>query len=295
MVFRQMITRAWASLTASQKKLLTALCVVAIFCLYFNMVFKPWQKSLLKLQLQSEQLKAKAGLMEVQSHPVDVLNAKKVMELKRKKYKALQSQLAEIREQLPRYTRVQALLEDIVVQAKAYSIDFVSVTPKAEQKHSGYSECVIDMKLTGEYVNFVNFLNHLEAFSRFFKVTDVAMEEPKEKTSGAVGATVTFSALLGITDTGAVPAKRAVAPVVPLELTRNPFESAFKPSGTVPKGQEFILSGILASGAQPTAIINNEVYKVNDRIKDMTVKQILPERVVLSDGKAEAVLTLESK
>jgi hypothetical protein len=51
--------------------------------------------------------------------------------------------------------------------------------------------------------------------------------------------------------------------------------------------------GITISKKQPTAIINNEVYKVGDVIGDKKIKEILPKKVILSDGKESVVLTLE--
>ncbi|MBF0331023.1 MAG: hypothetical protein HQL17_03740 [Candidatus Omnitrophica bacterium] len=54
---------------------------------------------------------------------------------------------------------------------------------------------------------------------------------------------------------------------------------------------DFILSGIIWSGSQPSAIINDEVIGVGDKIKNLTVKEIKEGTVTLSDGKNEMTLS----
>jgi len=78
-----------------------------------------------------------------------------------------------------------------------------------------------------------------------------------------------------------------------LAIKRNPFLSTFKPRKKEVKKEALDVTGIISTGKQPTAIINNEVYKIGDMVGDKEVKQILPNMVILKIGKKSTVLTLE--
>ena len=56
--------------------------------------------------------------------------------------------------------------------------------------------------------------------------------------------------------------------------------------------KNFVLGGILWSGDQPSAIINNNVVWINFTILGMTIKEIKENAVVLSNGTQQMVLSL---
>ena len=51
--------------------------------------------------------------------------------------------------------------------------------------------------------------------------------------------------------------------------------------------------GVTWRGERSTAIINNEVVRVGDKVGNLRVKQILLESVTLTDGREDFVLSIE--
>lgn len=119
------------------------------------------------------------------------------------------------------------------------------------------------------------------------------MEEMKDSLAGESDIALTLATLLGETEAVRPEEIKEPEQVLPLKIERSPFTSKFRPAQEGKKLEEFRLLGIISSGKQPTAVINDEVYKIGDIIGNKKVKQILPDTVILTDGRESTVLTLE--
>lgn len=99
-----------------------------------------------------------------------------------------------------------------------------------------------------------------------------------------------------------LPASTPAGPVpeVPSGWGESPFLSSRNSSSEddgaagSPSGErQYKLNGILWDPQRPSAIINNRVVCVGDRLHDWQVMEIQKDRVVLSDGAATRELTVE--
>ena len=184
-------------------------------------------------------------------------------------------------------------------QSSGYSVDFISIRPAPSKEEKEYAELAIEMKINSNYSDFVNYLHRLESLSYFLKVSDISMEEVKDDMSGAIEAKLTLATLLGDAEPPKEKEKKEEKEAKfasPLDIGHSPFVSNLKPVKQAredKKKEEFRLSGIIATGKQPVAIINDDVYQIGDKVGDREVKRIIPNEVTLTDGRGDIVLTLE--
>ena len=239
-------------------------------------------------------IKVNNRIVKLKSQIPDIQKEKEALNAAKRSLNFLKTQLASLELQLPTYGRIPQLLGELMRQSSGYSIDFISIRPKKDKKKE-YPELIIEMKFNSHYSDFANYLNRLESLSQFLRTTDIAMEEMKDGFRGTLDVTLTLATLLSEEEE---PQKEDVEEpefARPFTIRRSPFTSEFRPDQERAKEGEFQLSGIVPSGKQPTAIINDEVYRVGDIIGDKKVKQILPNMVILTDGRESTVLTLEMK
>lgn len=274
-----------------QRTLVLFLITAILFSFYYNAIYKPQSSALARVK--SEFANINNRLVKLKSQIPDIQKEKEALNAAKRNLDSLRTQLSSLELQLPTTGRIPQLLGELVRQAQGYSIDFVSIRPKTSKEKKEYAELSIEMKFNSTYSDFANYLNRLESLSQFLRATDIAMEEMKDGSRAESDVTLNLATLLG--ETGAVKPEEQKAPqfAAPLSIERNPFLSKFRPTQEGAKKEEFQLSGIIASGKTPTAIINNEVYKVGDSIGNKKVKQILPNMVILTDGRESTVLTLE--
>ena len=75
----------------------------------------------------------------------------------------------------------------------------------------------------------------------------------------------------------------------------NPFEVDHRPLAAAPTKQSegYVVTGILWDPERPSAIINNRLVAIGDRLDQWQVAQITRNQVVLSDGATTQTLNLE--
>lgn len=273
-----------------QRTMVLALAATIVFSFYYNAIYKNQSGALRRARAELENVNN--SMIKLKSQIPDIDAEKEALNSAKKRLDFLKSQLSSLEAQLPRYGRVPQLLAQLVAEAAGYSIDFVSLKPKTTQEKKDYSQLAIEMKFNAAYPDFVNYLNHLESMSQFLKAGDIMIEEIKDGFRGQLSVTLNFTTLLGEAEF-VKEEEELQKPVPPLTVERSPFLSKFRADRGAEKKDELRLSGIIAGGREPTAIINDEVYRVGDYIGNKRVKQILPNMVVLTDGRQSVVLTLE--
>ncbi len=287
------ITIKFNRLQKRQKTYIFFFIVAVLLGSYYNLVYKPQSDALREAQTEWENINNR--LMKLKSQMPDIEKEKEALDIAKNNLDSLKRQLSFFELQLPTQGSIPQLLGELVRQAQGYSIDFVSIAPKTNEKNKKeYAQFVVEMKFNSNYSDFTNYLNRLESLSQFLRVTGITIEEMKDGFQGESNMTLVLETLLGEETQIKSKEPKELKFVAPLIIKRDPFLSNFKPVEAVKK-EEFRLDGIIA-GQQPTAIINDEVYRRGDIIgskKDKKVKQILPNMVILTDGRENTVLMLQ--
>jgi hypothetical protein len=158
-------------------------------------------------------------------------------------------------------------------------------------KEDAYSRIILETRFYSTFPDAVRYVAAVEAISPFLRVEAFEVLEPVGKTVELGGAPVNLvvSCLLGDTaaDTTLKPGR-----VTPLALKRDILASSAKPTGAL-SDDKFSLEGITYDERNPTAIVNGDVYLTGSKLGPYTVKKILTDSVVLSDGVNDHVLSLQ--
>lgn len=284
------IVKQFNLLGRRQSILVLLLTLAAGFGIYYNLIYKPQAAALGKAKLQLKDVNSSLGKLNAQFPDIDM--EKRKLDKSKEALEALKSRLAVIELELPFEGTMPNLLEGLVKQAQGYSIDFTSIKPRPIKEKKEYFEQDIEIKFNTTYSDFANYINRLESPSKFLRATSIIMENIKGAFAGSIDVTLTLTTLLGGEITAAKRAKQEEKPAVVLDIERSPFISEYVPAGPSGKNDDYRLTGIVASGSQPTAIINDDVYKIGDIIDNKVVTKILIDMVVLSRGKEKLILNL---
>lgn len=284
------LKKQYESLQKRQRALVLILAAAILFSFYYNFVYKAESTSL--RASKNEYLRVSNELTRLKGQMPDIEKEREALNSAKRSFESLKSELAAREEELPAQGSVPQLLGELVHQAEGYPIDFSSIRQRANKEKKEYAELVIEIKIDSLYGDFVNYLNRLESFSQFLKVTDMTLEEMKNNFNGSLSATINLTTLIGecaVTKKEKTPAQEHIAP---LTIERNPFISKFFPAKEPKEKKEAMrISGIIVRGEQSTVIINDEVYRVGGTIGNKVVKRILPNMVILNDGRENTVLT----
>ena len=287
------IAKQFNRLEKRQRMLVLLLIASILFSFYYNGIFKPQSTALRKARKELTSINNR--LLRLKSQIPDIQKEKEALSTAEKRLDSLKMQLISLESELPTQRSIPQLLGELVRQASGYSVDFVSIRPKTDKEKKEYAELAIEIKFNSPYPDFANYLNRLESISQFLKTENIVMEEMKDGFRGISTVTLTMATLLGETRDVQKREIEEVQQIEPLLIKRDPFFSVFRPAKEETEKEELKLSGIIATGKQPTAIINDEVYKIGDFIDDKEVKKILPNMVVLTEGKKSTVLTFETE
>lgn len=274
-----------------RKALILLFAGVAVFSLYYNLAYKPQAAALRKARLELSDVDRDLSRLKAQFP--DVKGQAQKLDKAKKNLEALKSQLASIESELPTQGSIPQLLNGLVRQAQGYSIDFTSIRPKPPKEKKEYFEQDIEIRFNTTYSDFTNYINRLESPAQFLRATNIMMENIKGAFSGGIDTTLTLTTLLSAEPAVKTAKEEAEALVEPIEIERSPFVPEHLSQAEQAKSAAYRLTGIVSTGMQPTAIINDDVYKIGDTIDNKVVTQILPNMVVLSYGKEKIMLSLE--
>ncbi len=202
--------------------------------------------------------------------------------------KKLSESIAKLEEQMPSQFNTSRLIGMVTSLAKEVKLESVKQRIAKEQ---AYSRIFLEIKFYSTYPDAIRYVAAVEAISPFMRVEELEiLEPPTGKTVELGGAPVklTVSCLLGDTS----PDKVLKSGTVPaLDLKRDILNSSSKPTAEL-SDKKFILEGITFDARNPTAIVNGDVYATGSKLGPYTVKKILSDSVVLSDGVNDHILSL---
>ncbi len=200
---------------------------------------------------------------------------------------------------MPRKENLPDLLGELLKQTDGYDWSFNFMQPLTSQGGEGYEQFNLEMQFDAGYASAIRYLYRLEKSFPFIKTTKVLLASKEDETNSDLEVTLFLSAVLAdnLEEKMDLADLRIPLTELPEGISRNPFTSKFKPQlvqDAIGAGQ-YSLSGIVSKGKNPTAIINNEVYKIGDWIGDSQVQEITAQRVVLQKGPDVNILTLGNK
>lgn len=279
------------NLKAREKALILSLGVVLLFSLYFKLVHKPLSRSIKKYKFQIE--KEKARLNELQAKSPAVGKQKESIKALQVNTEKMKAQIAKIEKELPGKANTSGLLTEIMRQTKG--LELAAASQKLKD-YDNYSQILIELRFNAGYKDTIDFINRVEAISPFLIVEEMEISEPtKKEPKPTPGVRVLFTSILGKGLAGSAAGadfKPAQKMPEPLKIKRDIFMSKKKPAAQIRK-VDLKLEGITFRSKEPTAILNGEVVRINSEVKGYTVKEILLNSIVVSDGTSDHVLAIE--
>ena len=284
-----------------QKFLLSFLILTLLFSLYFNKLLKPQMLKLRHLKLEYSQLEKQVLNLKMQIPSLD--KERLLLQDAQKRNKQLQEELTGLEKEVSGSYSITKLLGELARQAGDYNIDFLYIKLKSISKpemDEEYARLDIEMQFNASYYDFRDYLMRLEGLSVFLNISDIVIEEIKDK--GFVGET-TVTLLLSTLLSKDAPALVSGQPLFVKEnvqkkeggfLERIPFLPDSSWIKKYFKSTKYTLSGITFADSNSTAIINNELYRVGDVLDGKwVIKKILPNMVIISKGRQTETLVLE--
>ncbi len=257
-----------------------------LFGMYMRFIERPASKVVAgyKSQIRNSQMQLKD--LETKK-PQDAQISLNVEELGAKQ-KALSEEITKLEEQMPSQFNTSQLIGHVTNLAKEVRLESVK---QRVVKDQSYLRIFLEIKFYSNYPDAIRYIAAVEAISPFIRVEEMEILEPptgKAVELGGAPVKLTVSCLLGDTS----PDKQ-LKPGTPakLDLKRDILSSASKPTEEL-SDAKFTLEGITFDARNPTAIVNGDVYATGAKLGPYTVKKILSDSVILSDGVEDHTLSL---
>ena len=282
-----LILKRFRTLQTRVQNLILILGVVIIFSALVNVIYKPQQSALLKLKQEASSLNNR--VKELKARIPDIEKERRELQSLQESVHALKEELGILETKLPAQGSLPQLLGELVRQSAGGNVDFTSIKPSVPKEENAYSRLNLEMQFEANYGGLMNYLYRLENLSQFISTESLVVSESSQGAMAPLNISMVLTTLLG--DDHSRKQLLSAETVVPfVEVKKNPFMSLARPSSDDKKENEFRLSGILNRGPQSSAIINDAIYKIGDRLGEATVQDILPEGVVLKRNNEEIIL-----
>lgn len=273
-------------LKPGEKILIITLTVTIGAIVYFQAIHKPLSRKVARFKFQIEksqtrldELKTKFPQIDKQRQNIYTLNAECA---------SLFAEIDKIEKRLPAKRNTSQLLGELTRLAKG--IKLTSIRQKMEESEE-YSRIFIELKFIAPYKETINYIRKIESISPFLTIEELDISEPKgKKVKGGIPVRLIVSSLLS--EVSFVEKLKAEEMEETILIARDIFVSKARPVTKIRK-TDLKLEGITFNMESPTAIINGKVLKVGSEIENLTVKQIRPDAVILTDGIEDHILSIE--
>ncbi len=286
-----------------QKTLFAFLIGIIVFNFYFNIFHKSKAIQLYRLKLEIRTIDNQIKELKAQMPNADKERwfLKGILDEHRK----LETEVDVLRAQLFSRQGIPQFLGELARQAKGLDIDFISIkteqfssqqTEVKQEAEKEYTYLDIELNFDSDYFGLVNYLNRLESLSPFLIVRQAAVKQ-NEKKDFQNNMNLFLSILIDESLRSEYLRKKGETKevsadfIAQISFERDPFRSDFKTLKRVQQRSsgEYALEGITLKGEQSTAIINGEVYSIGDTLEDLRVSKILPNMVVLTSLRENAL------
>lgn len=267
-----------------EKAAVVAVAGLLFLGVYAKAVHQPAAGQIATYKTQIKRSKAQLQDLKTKT-PQDVALAQRTKALKEEKLE-LSERISSLEKKIPSRESLSQLVGEFTRLANEVKLESVKQKIMKEQ---GYEKVVLEVKFYSSYVDAVRYVASLESISPFLKVEEMEILEPKGKNLELGGSPVRLLLSCLLSDTPAdEPLKAAEASSLKL---RDILTSSGQPS-ILMQSAKFNLKGITYNATRPSAIINNDVYVVGDKISGFTVKEISADTVTLREGSRDHLLTL---
>ncbi|MBU4343175.1 MAG: type 4a pilus biogenesis protein PilO [Candidatus Omnitrophica bacterium] len=270
-----------------EKILLIGLMAAVGFGVYAQTIHKPLSRKIAQFKFQIEKSQSRLDEMGVKFPQID--RQKQNIQSLNAECENLLSEIDKIEKKLPSKRNTSHLLGEFTRMAK--DVRLTSIRQKMEVGDE-YSRIFIELKFNALYKEAINYIKNIESVSPFLSIEELDISEPNaKKVDPDIPVRIVVSSLLG--EELFAEKLKVKEMEKAIQVTRDIFISKARPADDMVRKTELKLEGITFRRESPTAIINSDVVKVGSKIGNLTVKQVLPDAVVLSDGVEDHVLSIE--
>lgn len=187
------------------------------------------------------------------------------------------------------------LLGELARQGEGLQVAFESIKQHVKEDPQRPA-VVIDATFKSSYEDLVNYLRRVEQLSPFLRIARLEVAEPQEGPRSLADMRLTVQTPLRLASegegSGVALTTGRMPPPEKVSVRRSPFASRRRP-GDDAMDKTLKVTGITWRGEASTAIINDEVVQIGDKLGELTVQQILPDTVILSDGMESYAVAFE--
>ena len=271
-----------------EKAVIAALAGVVFFGIYWRAVHEPVAKQTATYKTQIK--KSQAQLKDLMSkEPQDKEVAEKIQALEEDNDR-LSGQIGTLEKKIPSRFNMAQLVGEFTRLSKEIKLDSVK---QRIAKDQGYSRIFLEVKFYSTYLNAIKYVAAVESISPFLRVEEMEILEPKGKTIELGGSPVRLLVSCLLSDNPEGGTLKAVEPSTDASGQRDILVSSARPAEALADAK-FQLEGITFDPKNPTAIINGDVFQTGSKVGGFTIKKILSDGVVLSDGVQDHLLGLKS-
>ena len=251
------------------------ICII-LLSVYYKAFYGPIRNGIARYRTQI--IKVKSRLYEIEA---------KYPEMDRKRYRLrelttdcdnLLKEIETLEARLPSKQGASRLIGELTRLATD-NVKLDSIRQKVDTGDN-YSRLFIELQFDAPFNKTVQYLRSIESISPFLKIEELEIMDPRKRRKGA-STRLVISSLLG-----EVPFSQQLKAKEIEELSddfRNIFVSKAAPA-LVGKKIDIELEGITYHPGGSTAIIKGEVVREGSEVGNYTVKEILPNGVLLTDG-----------
>ena len=286
------ILSKYQKLKTREKILAILLIAVVGGTLYYRLLYKPLAKNATTYKFQIQKLTTRMDELTSQFPSVD--KQKENLRLLTSENEGILNKIDEIEKKLPNKKDASRLTAELTRLTEG--LELISAQQKIDEGEV-YSRIFVELTFNAPYKEIVNYINRIEAISPFLKIEEMEISEPKGKFIGpGVRTRLLLSCLLGEAPVSEWLRGEEIDKMKEMKaLTemRDIFVSKFRPIVAMERKTDLKLEGITYNPRGSTAIIDDNVVRTGSEISGYKVKEILPDMVILTDGKEDYELKVE--
>ncbi len=270
----------WKRLSSREKGAVLLLLAAGMLGGGYRFIYRPW--SLQAGRSAAERRNLEQQVAKLQDSLATLEQERQDMARQRDEIIQLAKELQDLERQMVSSQELGQLLGQLAQQGEGLSITFESMAQDVSDADER-PEVKIDLAFLASYSGLTNYLRRIEQLSPYLTITDFEVLEPADGPDPAQQVKVSLRTPLRSSDSPGTVARELSKSPEAVIIERSPFNEQARPVAAL-NLDALRLTGITWRGKSSTAIINDEVVRIGDAVQDLRVTDILPNRVIVSDG-----------